>query len=105
MREVVNIASVRPPSLVDELQAALAASGSVSAEVKALTVSVPEWRKAARAAGKALRRPVQTLDGGAFVHAVLKDWPANDEEAAKTLAAQRAAVAAMRDFASTLRLV
>lgn len=39
-----------------------------------------EWRNQAREAARRLSRPVQTMQGGLVVVAVLKDWPANELE-------------------------
>ncbi|MFK4806767.1 hypothetical protein ACI3KX_12970 [Microbacterium sp. ZW CA_36] len=39
-----------------------------------------EWRAAARAAARALGRPVETMRAGVVVIAQLKDWPANELE-------------------------
>lgn len=39
-----------------------------------------QWRTSARAAARALGRPVETARAGAVVLAQLKDWPANELE-------------------------
>lgn len=39
-----------------------------------------EWRASARAAARALGRPVETMRAGVVVLAQLKDWPANELE-------------------------
>ncbi|MFF2486266.1 hypothetical protein ACFVSU_07705 [Microbacterium sp. NPDC058062] len=38
------------------------------------------WRASARAAARALGRPIETTRAGAIVLAQLKDWPANELE-------------------------
>ncbi|WDH77904.1 hypothetical protein PTQ19_10260 [Microbacterium esteraromaticum] len=40
-----------------------------------------EWRKRARAAARALGRPVETARCGRVTVAALRDWPANELEA------------------------
>ncbi len=57
-----------------------------------LTVSVPEWRKQARAAARDLGRPVQTVAGPGVVWAQLRDWPRDESERARQDAAMRAAM-------------
>jgi hypothetical protein len=74
------------------LKGALAADGHVDAAIVDLTVSIELWRKTARAAARALGRPVQTLETERYVHALLRDWPANAEEEAKFQARMRAAM-------------
>ena len=59
---------------------ALTGHGSVVQELDTLTVPVDEWRKIARAIGRKLDRPVQTLIAGNAVHAMLRDWPRDDDE-------------------------
>ena len=39
-----------------------------------------EWRRAARAAARELRRPIETVQHRFLVIASLRDWPANDLE-------------------------
>ncbi len=66
--------------LIAELEASLSAGGQVNAELSELRLSVDAWRKAARAAARNLKRPVQTITADGRVWAMLRDWPANDEE-------------------------
>jgi len=58
----------------------LTAHGSVSQDLHTLTVTVTEWRKTARTVARQLGRPVQTLLTPDAVHAILRDWPADDRE-------------------------
>lgn len=81
MGEVIGLGDRQPK---DPLQLAirgmLAAAGSARGDVTELGVTVEAWRKAARAAGRELGRPVQTVANGTVVHAVLKDWPRDEAE-------------------------
>lgn len=92
MREIVDITPPEPHNLVAELRAELALTGSATAHIDDLAVAVDAWRKAARAAVRALGRPVEIVAAGGSVHAALRDWPANDEETAKDRAGMRAAI-------------
>ncbi|MGA0568624.1 hypothetical protein ACO2Q7_14940 [Rathayibacter sp. KR2-224] len=82
----------RRDALILWLRDELAATGSVSQRLGEVTVSMEEWRKAARATGRELGRPVQTLAGADAVHAVLTDWPRDDRERAIHMEALKAAM-------------
>jgi len=79
-------------ALVTAVRAQLVESGSAQVAVDDLRVPVDVWRRAARRAGRELNRPVATVAGHGFVHAVLSDWPATDEERRVQAAALRRAV-------------
>jgi len=58
-----------------------------------IPVPVEEWRRLARAAARALGRPVQTvIVQNVEVAAVLRDWPATPDEQATHWAAMRRAI-------------
>ena len=105
MREIVDISPERPVDFEKQMRAVLADAGSVSARIAELEVSAAAWRKAARSAGRALGRPVQTVEGGGMVHAVLRDWPATDAERVKQDAAMRAAMNSVALPKNGLRLL
>lgn len=54
--------------------------GEASVDVEQIRVSLEEWRKLARAVGRELRRPVQTVATEGRAWAVLRDWPTDDRE-------------------------
>lgn len=83
----------------------LAATGNVSQRLGEGTVSVEEWRKAARATRREFGRPVQTLAGADAVHAVLKDWPRDDRERAIHTEALKAAMLGATLEVETLELI
>lgn len=62
------------------IRAALLPDGSASQDIEGLTVSVDEWRRLARVAARDLGRPVITFASSDAIHAVLRDWPANERE-------------------------
>lgn len=62
------------------IRGALEENGSVSQNLDELAVNVQKWRQAARAVARDLGRPVQTVVSADAVHAVLRDWPADERE-------------------------
>lgn len=64
---------------VEELAGALRRRGLAQRRAGTEADAV-EWRNRAREAARRLGRPVQTMQGGLVVLAVLKDWPANELE-------------------------
>ena len=64
---------------VEELAGELRRRGLAQRRV-GTEVDAVEWRNRAREAAHRLDRPVQTMQGGLVVLAVLKDWPANELE-------------------------
>lgn len=64
----------------NEIRSQLLKCGSAQSTTQDGIVSVAEWRSAARAIGRALKRPIKTFVAGNFVYAVLGDWPRDDEE-------------------------
>lgn len=93
MGEVIGLGDRQPKDpLPLAIQGMLVATGSARGDVDELGVTVNEWRKAARAAGRELGRPVQTVAAGRIVHAVLKDWPRDEAEQRIHDAAMRAAL-------------
>lgn len=81
MSETPDVDGAGDVGLLGVLMAGLAADGSVRAEVAELPEGADSWRRTARAAGRQLGRPVQTLEANGMVHAALRDWPASPEEA------------------------
>lgn len=53
---------------------------------------IAAWRKAARAVGRELGRPVRTIVAGANAQAYLVDWPANELEEQVQMKQMRLAV-------------
>lgn len=82
----------------DEIRCQLFKCGSAQSTTQDGIVPVAELRSAARAIGRALRRPIKTFVAGNSVYAVLGDWPRDDEE--RTLHQQnvRDAAAAMNEL-------
>ncbi len=78
--------------LLDDIRDALATTGSAYQEMETLTVTVAEWRQIARTAARQLQRPVRTFVSTDGVHAVLTDWPRDDDEQAQHDNAMRRAV-------------
>ena len=66
--------------LAIRIREAFEADGSVAQSLESLTVPVEEWRQIARAVGRDLGRPVQTVVSPDAVHAVLRDWPTDERE-------------------------
>ena len=96
MGEIIGLGDRKVQSgLAITIRDALTAHGSVAQDLASLTVSVDEWRKVARAAGRELGRPVQTLIAGDAVHAVLRDWPSGEREQDIHKRAMRAAMDAV----------
>lgn len=92
MGEVIGLGDRKPKEPLQlAIQGMLVATGSARGDVAELGVTVDAWRKAARAAGRELGRPVQTVASGSIVHAVLWDWPRDDAEQRIHDAALRAA--------------
>jgi hypothetical protein len=75
-----------------QIRAALERDGHCQVPIAELTVSIAEWRKYARAAGRDLRRPIQTVAGEDMVYASLRDWPRDETEKARHDAAMRSAM-------------
>lgn len=80
MGKIVGFDGKSFDSLTFIILAAFEADGSVSQRLESLTIPVEEWRRIARAVGRGLGRPVQTVVSPDSVHAVLRDWPANERE-------------------------
>lgn len=81
MGEIIGIGDRQVQNaLAVAIRDTLTAHGSVAQDVASLTVPVDEWRKIARAVGRELNRPVQTLIAGDAVHVVLRDWPRDEHE-------------------------
>ena len=81
MGEIIGIGDRQVQNaLAVAIRDTLTAHGSVAQDVASLTVPVDEWRKTARAVGREINRPVQTLIAGDAVHAVLCDWPHDEHE-------------------------
>tara|TARA_R110002124_G_scaffold126756_3_gene286471 strand:+ start:58737 stop:59156 length:420 start_codon:yes stop_codon:yes gene_type:complete len=70
--------AVHPVAIV--IREALLTEGSVSQSFDELTVSILEWRRAAREVARALRRPIKTTVKKNTIEAVLLDWPCNEHE-------------------------
>lgn len=97
--EVIDIRSRKSgDELLLVIRDALVAKGSISRDIDSLTVSVELWRKAARGAGRSLKRPVRTVITDRVVHAVLADWPRDDHERRIQQAALRAAMNAASQY-------
>lgn len=97
MRTIIGLngKSVNPLTII--IREAFEADGSVSQSLKSLTVPVEEWRRIARAVARELGHPVQTVLSPDAVHAVLRDWPANESE-------RRIHEQAMRDVVDAIAL-
>ncbi|WP_416444724.1 hypothetical protein AB3K78_15490 [Leucobacter sp. HNU] len=81
MGEVIGLGDRQPKEPLQlAIQGMLTATGSARGDAAELGVTVEAWRKAARAAGRELGRPLQTVASGTIVHAVLKDWPRDEAE-------------------------
>ncbi|WP_341953605.1 hypothetical protein [Salinibacterium sp. TMP30] len=74
----LNGKPVHPLTLT--IRAALLADGCASQELEGLSVSVDEWRRLARFVARELEHPVRTFVSADAIHAVLRDWPADDRE-------------------------
>lgn len=103
MGEIIGIGDRKVQNaLAIAIRDTLTAHGSVVQDLASLAVPVDEWRKIARAAGRELGRPVQTLIAGDSVHAVLSDWPRDEREQAIHNQAMRAAMNAVSlDFSAS----
>jgi len=78
-----DLADSSPPAsehLVAQLRTAFSRSGAACARIDDLDIPAAEWRRAAGAAGAEVGRPVYATAVGGAVYAVVKDWPANEEE-------------------------
>lgn len=80
MGKIVGLSGKLVDPLAIAIRDALEADGSVSQDLQSLTVPLEEWRRLARAVGRELGRPVQTVVSPDAVHAALRDWAANDSE-------------------------
>lgn len=88
---VVNIAR-KTDELRQGIRDSLAARGEAHVDLAGSRVTTDEWRKLARAAARELGRPVETVAHDQRAWAVLRDWPANDEERVVHEAAMRDAM-------------
>lgn len=105
MGEIIGIGDRKVQNaLAIAIRETLTAHGSVAQDLASLTVPVDEWRKIARAAGRELGRPVQTLIAGDAVHAVLRDWPRDEREQNIHKQAMRAAMDAVSLGSSAFHL-
>jgi|SRR5664279_3638509 len=80
MGNIVGLNGREISPLALTIRAALLSDGSVSQDIEELAVSVDEWRRLARVAARDLGRPVRTFASSDAIHAVLRDWPANERE-------------------------
>ena len=68
----------------DEIRAgirdSLTKQGEAHVDVHDIRISLEEWRKLARAAGRELGRPVETIASDQKAWATLRDWPSNPRE-------------------------
>lgn len=76
---------------IDDIKKDLARKGGAQSNILD-EVSAEQWRRDARAAARALGRPVQTIRHDGVVAAVLRDWPSNELETEIHRAAMRRAV-------------
>ena len=83
--------------IVVVIRSALVRSGCVTASVADLPVTVEQWRKASRHAGRELERPVRTMLVGGDVTAVLTDYPRDEVERAASQQRLRAVVGAVAE--------
>jgi len=93
------------PTSPDSIAEALAEHGHVQAFASHISISGDEWRKNARRAGRVLKRPVRTVQGGNILIAELHDWPANAEEAAKDEQQLRSAMMPTYDAEMLARII
>lgn len=80
MGKVIGLNGKAVDSLMLSLRAALLAEGAASQLLKGAPVSVEEWRRKVRVVARELGRPVRTFVSVDAVHAILRDWPADDRE-------------------------
>ena len=97
MRQIVGLNGKTVDPLAIAIRNAITADGAVSQDLESLTIPVEDWRRTARRVGRELGRPVQTVISPDSVHAVLRDWPANESE-------RRTREQAMRDTAEAITL-
>lgn len=96
MGNIIELNGKEVSPLALTLRAALLSDGSASQDLNGLTVPVDEWRRLARVAARDLGRPVRTFVSSDAIHAVLRDWPADDRESAIHDRAMREAVEASK---------
>lgn len=91
--------------LVGALRGVLAESGHAGAVLDESTLSAATWRAAARAAARALGRPVQTAatSDGRRVSAALADWPSTPAEEERQLGILREAGERVDEYLATLK--
>lgn len=80
MGKVIGLNGKAIDPMMLSIRAALLAEGAASRLLKGIPVSVDEWRRKVRVVARELGRPVRTFVSVHAVHAVLRDWPADDRE-------------------------
>ena len=80
MGKVIGLNGKAIDPLMLSIRTALLAEGAASQLLKGIPVSDDEWRRKARVVARELGRPVRTFVSVEAVHAVLRDWPADDRE-------------------------